>query len=199
MLRLFLTVSVLFWHQLAGQDEVENFCYENGCIEPAEVIVDKNYEEKKFLHFQAVATVVTGMDMNRAIETGLERLFNYSHFSNAAGTIVPISAPWTVSGSMEKGTMEQTFVISVLIVAEVISPPEPTDQTVQLWSGSSDWYYVRAFDQKLDGQQYEKLVTEFLKDLEQDNQNFGPRFHISFYNTHGLMHIAFRKIVHPLG
>ncbi|XP_078397477.1 heme-binding protein 2-like [Cetorhinus maximus] len=183
MLRLFLTVSVLFWQQLAAQDEVNNFCVENDCIEPAEVIVDKNYEEKKFLHFQYVQTLVTGMDMNRAIETGLERLFNYSHFSNAAGTIVPISAPWTVSGFMEKGTMEQTFIISVMIVAEVISPPEPTDQTVQLWSGSSDWYYVRAFDKKVDEQQYEKLVTEFQQDLEQDNQHFDPRF-IIFFFTH---------------
>ncbi|XP_078397482.1 heme-binding protein 2-like [Cetorhinus maximus] len=199
MLRLFLTVSVLFWQQLAAQDEVENFCYENDCIEPAEVIVDKNYEEKKFLHLQAVQTVVTGMDMNRAIETGLERLFNYSHFSNAAGTIVPISAPWTVSGYIENGTMEQTFLISVLIVAEVISPPEPTDQTVQLRSQPSDWYYVRAFDKKVDEQQYEKLVTEFQQDLEQDNQHFDPRFIIAFLNTHGLMHIAFRKIVNPLG
>ncbi|XP_041044523.1 heme-binding protein 2-like [Carcharodon carcharias] len=199
MLRLFLTVSVLSWQQLAAQDEVENFCYENDCIEPAEVIVDKNYEEKKFLHLQAVQTVVTGVDMNRAIETGLEKLFNYSHFSNAAGTIVPISAPWGVFESIENGTMEQTFIIYVLIVAEVITPPEPTDQTVQLESRSFDWYYVRVFDQKVDEQQYEKLVTEFRQDLEQDNQHFDPRFSISFYSTHGLMQIAFRKIVNPLG
>ncbi|XP_041044255.1 uncharacterized protein LOC121278171 isoform X2 [Carcharodon carcharias] len=195
MLRLFLTVSVLFWQQLAAQDEVDNFCYENDCIEPVEVIVAKNYEEKKFLHPQGVETVVRGMHMNRAIETGLERLFNYSHFSNAAGTIVPISAPWVVSGSMENGTMEQTFIISVLIVAEVITPPEPTDQTVQLGSRPSEW----AFDQKIDGQQYEKAVTEFRQDLEQDNQHFDPRFIISFYSTHGLIHMGFRKIVNPHG
>ncbi|XP_078397490.1 uncharacterized protein LOC144680394 [Cetorhinus maximus] len=199
MLRLFLTVSVLFWHQLAAQDEVDIFCDENDCTEPAEVIVDKNYEEEEFQHFQWARTTVTGMDMNRAIETGLERLFNYSHFSNAAGTIVPISAPWVVSGYMENGTMGQALLTSVMIVAEVINPPEPTDPTVQLGIQPTDWYYVRDFDQKLDGQQYEKLVTEFQQDLEQDNQHFDPRFIIAFFNTHGLMQIAFRKIVNSLG
>ncbi|XP_078397474.1 heme-binding protein 2-like [Cetorhinus maximus] len=197
MLRLFLTVSVLFWQQLAAQDELQeviDFCNESDCIEPAEVIQHMNYEEEEFLHFQWIGTMVHGMDLNSAIETGLDRLFNYSHFSNAAGTIVPISAPWVVSGYMENGTMGQALLISVTIVAEVINPPEPTDQTVQLGSMPADWCYIRTFDQKVDGQQYEGHVTEFQQDLEQDNRHFDPGFIISFYNTHGLMQIAFRKL-----
>ncbi|XP_078397511.1 uncharacterized protein LOC144680419 [Cetorhinus maximus] len=193
MLRLFLTVSVLFWQQLAAHDKVDIFCRENHCVEPAEVIQHKNYEEKKFLHPRWLETMVHGMDINRAIETGLERLFNYSHFSNAAGTIVPISAPWGVIGQLASGKIEQTFRVYVSIVPEVISPPEPTDQTVKIVREPPSSYYLRTFDRKVDEKQYEELVKKFLRDLEQDNRHVYPRFFIALYNTHGLMQIGCRK------
>ncbi|XP_078397493.1 heme-binding protein 2-like [Cetorhinus maximus] len=193
MLRLFLTVSVLFWQQLAAQDEVDIFCQENDCAEASEVIVDKNYEEKEFRHAQWVETTVHGMDINRAIETGLERLFNYSHFSNAAGTIVPISAPWGAHGVITNGKMDQTFRVYVMIVPEVISPPEPTDQTVKIARGPISSFYIRNIDRKVDEQQYEELMNKFQQDLEQDNQHFYPFFFIALYNTHGLMQIGFLK------
>ncbi|XP_041044535.1 heme-binding protein 2-like [Carcharodon carcharias] len=193
MLRLFLTVSVLFWHQLAAQDEVDNFCRENDCTEPAEVIVDKNYEEVEFQHVQWVETTVHGMDMNHAIETGLDKLFNYSHFANAAGTIIPISAPWGVHGDIVNGKMDQAFRVYVMIVPEVISPPEPTDQTVKIARVPTSSFYLRTIDRKVDEQQYEELVTKFQQDLEQDNQHFYPSFFIALYNTHGLMQIGFLK------
>ncbi|XP_078398999.1 uncharacterized protein LOC144681147 [Cetorhinus maximus] len=198
MLRLFLTVSVLFWHQLAAQDEVDIFCHENHCAEATEVIQHKNYEEKKFLHPQWVETTVHGMDINRAIETGLERLFNYSHFSNAAGTVVPVSAPWGVIGHLASGKVEQTFRVYVTIIPEVISPPKPTDQTVKTGRQPTSSYYLRAFDRKVDEQQYEELVNKFQQDLQQDKRNIYPSFFIALYNTHGLMQIGFLKKYNPL-
>ncbi|XP_078397478.1 heme-binding protein 2-like [Cetorhinus maximus] len=193
MLRLFLTVFVLFWHQLAALDEVNNFCHQKHCIEPTEVIQHKNYEERKYQPFHWIYTTVAGMDMNRAVETGLKKLFSYSHFSNAAGTVVPISAPWGVIGQLANGKIQQAFRVSIVIVPEVISPPEPTDKTIKLKKEPTSSYYARTFDKKVDEQQYEELVNKLQQDLQQDNRQFDPRFIIAFYNTRGLMQIGFRK------
>ncbi|XP_038654692.1 uncharacterized protein LOC119966787 isoform X1 [Scyliorhinus canicula] len=235
MLRIFLTVSVLFWNQLAAQDpaeEVMNVCTEDDCILPAVVIKDKqckheqgqrlviqpksrstsgadsggilrsfaggdllqNYIEMEYRFHRRVETEVHAVNFQSAIEIGLEKLFNYSRCGNVAGTVVPISAPWGVFGYLENGKIQQRFRVYLEILPEVINPPEPTDPTVETVFTPPVWFFARAFNKKVDEQQIEERVTQLLKDLEQDNQPLKPTFFlIAFYNTHGLMGIAFEK------
>ncbi|XP_038654953.1 uncharacterized protein LOC119967022 [Scyliorhinus canicula] len=197
MLRIFLTVSVLFWNQLAAQkavDEVLDLCEDDNCFSPAVVIEDKNYNELEVVFHRRVETEVHAVNFKSAMEIGLEKLFNYSRCGNVAGTVVPISAPWGAYGYLENGKIQQKFKVFLEIVPEVINMPEPTDPTVKTVFIPPVWYFARIFDKKLDEQQIEERVTQLLKDLEQDNQPFkGTFFVIAFYNTHGLMGIAFEK------
>ncbi|GCB79180.1 hypothetical protein scyTo_0021269, partial [Scyliorhinus torazame] len=87
MLRIFLTVSVLFWNQLAAQnatDEVFDLCDEVHCLKPVFIIKGENYDVMKFQTHQWIQTEVYGMDMESALEIGLEKLFNYARLSNSA-------------------------------------------------------------------------------------------------------------------
>ncbi|GCB76453.1 hypothetical protein scyTo_0018345, partial [Scyliorhinus torazame] len=109
-------------------------------------------------------------------------------------TIVPVSGPWGVYGYLENGKIQQRFRVFVLIVPEVINPPEPTDPTIKIITESPVWFYTRDFDKKVDEQQIEERVIQFQKDLKQDNQPFiGTYFSIVVFNTHGQMGIGFEK------
>ncbi|XP_072356291.1 heme-binding protein 2-like [Scyliorhinus torazame] len=196
MLRIFLTVSVLFWNQLAAQNAVNkilDLCEDVDCFKPIFVMQGENYDVMKFKSHQWVETEVSGMDMESALEIGLEKLFNYVYFNNSAGTIVPVAAPWGVLGRLENGTMQQSFVVYRLLLPEIAKLPEPLDDTVQLGSRSDVWFYVRAFDDEADEDEIENRVAQFQKDLEQDNQSFGEVFRIALYTTRGLMFIAFER------
>ncbi|XP_078068349.1 uncharacterized protein LOC144493386 isoform X1 [Mustelus asterias] len=192
MLRLFLTVSFLFWNQLAAQNqELNEFCYQIGCPVPSKIIQHETYAEVKFHPVQWIETQVDSMD---ALQTGLEKLFNYSHFGNDAGTIVPLTAPWGIAGILDSGKLSPRFRVYIPIAPEVNNPPEPTNQEVSLGSMDACWYFVRAFVQKVEVEQYAELMTEFLKDLEQDNQNVERSyFDIAFYSIYDQMEMAFMK------
>ncbi|XP_072356688.1 heme-binding protein 2-like [Scyliorhinus torazame] len=197
MLRIFLTVSVLFWNQLAAQNAVKEMielCEQDDCPEPAVVIEDKNYEEMEYRFRQWIQTEVHAVNFKSAMEIGLGKLFNYSRCGNVAGTVVPVSGPWGVFGYLQNGEIQQRFTVYLLIVSEVIDPPEPTDPTVKIVFAPPVWYFARDFDKKVDEQQIEERVIQFQKDLEQDNQPFNRTFFvIAFFNTHGLIGIGFEK------
>ncbi|XP_072356868.1 uncharacterized protein [Scyliorhinus torazame] len=197
MLRIVLTVSFLFWNQLAAQnpvDEVIKLCERDDCLKPEVVINDKNYDEVELEFRQWVQTEVGAVDIKSALAIGLDKLFSYARCGNVAGTVIPLTASWGVFGYLKNGKIQQRFSVFVLIVPEVINPPEPTDPAVTLQTGPHIWYYGRVFDKKVDEQQTEELVIQLLKDLEQDNQPFNSTFFdITYFNTHGLMAIGFVK------
>uniref|UniRef100_UPI00398ED567 heme-binding protein 2-like n=1 Tax=Pristiophorus japonicus TaxID=55135 RepID=UPI00398ED567 len=198
MLRLCLTVSVLFGRQIAAKEEYHegiDFCGDYGCPQPIEMIQFNNYDEMEYLPVQWIVTEVNGMDIKSALATGLDKLQNYSWFLNAADTIVPVSAPWGLQGYLVNGTIQQKFGVFVVLVPELTSPPEPTDPTIKIGMSHIGWFYVRTFDTKVDDQQYEGRVIEFLNDLEKDKQSFDRSFfYLVFFNTNGLMEVAFNKI-----
>ncbi|XP_072356857.1 uncharacterized protein [Scyliorhinus torazame] len=197
MLRIFLTVSVLFWNQLAAQDavdEVIKLCERDDCLIPEVVINDKNYDEAELEFRQWIQTEVDAVDIKSALAIGLDKLFSYARCGNVAGTVIPLAASWGVVGYLKNGKIQQRFSVFVLIVPEVINPPEPTDPAVTLQTGPPVWFYGRVFDKKVDEQQTEELVIQLLKDLEQDNQPFNSTFFdITYLNTEGLMEIGFMK------
>ncbi|GCB77142.1 hypothetical protein scyTo_0020546 [Scyliorhinus torazame] len=197
MLRIFLTVSVLFWNQLAAQEQLKSvidFCQDADCLEPVAAILDKNYNELEFDFRQLVQTDAYGEDMKDAVDSNLMKLFNYSRCGNVAGTIVPLSAPWGARGYLENGTIQEIFKVFTLIVPQVNNPPEPLDPTVEIGIGPPVWFYTRAFDHSVDAAEVKELVTQFLGDLEKDNQPFNrTTFVIAAFNTHGLMEIGFEK------
>ncbi|XP_078069764.1 heme-binding protein 2-like [Mustelus asterias] len=197
MLRLFLTVSVLFWNQLAAQDEAEEvnqFCKHLHCLEPLTIIKGEKYDIMEFADLQWVETVVDGMN-NDAFQVGLEKLFNYSHFGNDAGTAVPASAPWGVIGTLKNGEIQSRCIVFLMFVPELEIIPEPLDETVGIGGVPSNWFYVRTFEQKVEIEQYPELVTEFMKDLEQDNKKFDDNlFVVATYSTKGLMEIGFKVL-----
>ncbi|XP_072356421.1 heme-binding protein 2-like [Scyliorhinus torazame] len=197
MLRIVLTVCVLFWNQLAAQDAVDKvieLCEQEECLKPEVVIEDKNYVEMEFEFRQWVQTEVEAVDIESALAIGQEKLFSYARCGNVAGTVIPLSAPWGVFGYLKNGKIQQRFSVFVRIVPEVNNPPEPTDPAVTLQTGPPVWYYVRAFDKKVNEQQTEELVIQLLKDLEQDNQPFNSTFFaIAYLSTQGLMEMGFMK------
>ncbi|XP_072356869.1 uncharacterized protein [Scyliorhinus torazame] len=197
MLRIFLTVSVLFWNQLAALDvaeEVIGFCNENDCQKPAEIIEDKNYLEAQFKKRLRVQTEVDAVDIKSALAIGLDKLFSYARCGNVAGTIVPLSAPWGVFGYLKNGKIQQRFRVFLVIVPQVINPPQPTDPTVEIVTAPPVWYYGRAFDTKVDEQQMEEHLFQLMKDLEQDNQSFDSTYFImDIFTIGGLMGMGFEK------
>ncbi|XP_038654685.1 heme-binding protein 2-like [Scyliorhinus canicula] len=197
MLRIFLTVSVLFWNHLAAQNpvgKVIELCERDDCLKPEVVIKDKNYYEFEFEFRQWVQTEVDAEDIESALAIGLEKLFSYARCGNVAATVVPLSAPWGFFGYLENGKIQQRFSVFLRIVSEVNNPPEPTDPTVTLQTGPLLWYYIRTFDTKVDDQQTEERVIQLLKDLEKDNRPFNSTFFgVPYYSTHGLMEIGFEK------
>uniref|UniRef100_UPI00398F27F7 heme-binding protein 2-like n=1 Tax=Pristiophorus japonicus TaxID=55135 RepID=UPI00398F27F7 len=199
MLRLCLTVSVLFGRQIAAKEQYQklnDLCGEYDCPQSIKVIQFNNYEEIEHLAIQGIETEVTGTDIKSALATGLDKLKNYSWFSNAADTIVPVCAPWGLQGYLVNGTIQQKFGVFVVLVPELTSPPEPTDQTVKIRMLDPGWLYVRAFDTKVDDQQYEGRVIEFFNDLEKDKQSFDrSTFYIAYYKT-DLTKMFFKNIEH---
>ncbi|XP_072350270.1 uncharacterized protein [Scyliorhinus torazame] len=197
MLRIVLTVCVLFWNQLAAQDAVDKvieLCEQNDCLGPAVIIEEKNYVEMEFKVRQKVQTEVDAVDIESAVAIGLEKLFSYARCGNVAGTIVPVSAPWGVFGYLKNGEIQQRFLVFLTIVPEVTNPPQPTDPTVETVTVPAVWYYGRIFDKKVDEQQIEEHVSQLLKDLEHDNQPFNSTFFgIAYLSTHGLMEMGFMK------
>ncbi|XP_059501147.1 uncharacterized protein LOC132209523 [Stegostoma tigrinum] len=197
MLRILLTVLVLFGHQIAAEDleqKAINLCNGIDCPEPVQVIQDKNYKEMQYKHVQWIGTKVDGMGLQEAEEIGLKTLLSYAAFHNAEETIVPVTAPWGIRGYIENGIILQNHDVFVNVVPQVKSFPAPTDPKVKFGNISAGWYFVRAVDGKLEDKQYEEHVLEFLKDLEEDNQPFEPRFFaLNFYSRSGLMEIAFAK------
>ncbi|XP_072356853.1 uncharacterized protein [Scyliorhinus torazame] len=197
MLRIFLTVSVLFWNQLAALDvaeEVIGFCNENDCQKPAETIEDKNYLEAQFKKRLRVQTEVDAVDIKSALAIGLDKLFSYARCGNVAGTIVPLSAPWGVFGYLKNGKIQQRFRVFLEIVPQVTNPPQPTDPTVEIVTAPPVWFYGRAFDTKVDEQQMEEHLFQIMKDLEQDNQSFDSTYFImDIFTIDGLMGMGFEK------
>ncbi|GCB76874.1 uncharacterized protein [Scyliorhinus torazame] len=197
MLRIFLTVSVLFWNQLAAQNVIEEalkVCEQTDCLKPTEIIKDKSYIEMKVEFHRRVEAEVHAVNFKSAMEIGLKKLFNYSRCGNVAGTIIPVSSPWGVFGYLENDKIQQKFRVFVEIVPEVMNPPEPKDPTVKIVKGPPVWYYTRNFDKKVDEKQIEERVIQLLKDLEQDNQPFNRTFFvIGISNTHGQMGVVFQK------
>ncbi|XP_072356864.1 uncharacterized protein [Scyliorhinus torazame] len=197
MLRIVLTVSVLFWNQLAAQDALDEgleLCEKDDCLKPAVIIEDNNYIEMEFKEREWVQTEVDAVDIKSALAIGLDKLFSYARCGNVAGTVIPLSASWGVVGYLKNGKIQQRFSVYVRIVPEVINPPEPTDPAVTLQTAPPVWFYGRIFDKKVDEQQIEERVIQFLKDLEQDNQPFNSTFfRIAYLNTQGLMAIVFMK------
>ncbi|XP_072356855.1 uncharacterized protein [Scyliorhinus torazame] len=197
MLRIFLTVSVLFWNQLAAQDAVAEgleLCEKDDCLKPAVIIEDKNYLEVQFKERRRIETDVDAVDIKSALAIGLDKLFSYARCGNVAGTIVPLSAPWGVFGYVKNGEIQQRFRVFLEIVPQVTNPPQPTDPTVEIVTAPPVWYYGRGFNKKVDEQQTEELVIQFLKDLEQDNQPFNSTFFdIAYFDTQGLMAMGFMK------
>ncbi|XP_038654952.1 uncharacterized protein LOC119967021 [Scyliorhinus canicula] len=198
MLRIFLTVSVLFWNQLAAEkavNEVIDFCQDADCLEPVEAILGKNYNELEFDFRQWIATDAYGDNIQDAVDFNLMKFFNYSRCGNVADTIVPISAPWGFRGYLENGTVQQIFKVYTLIVPQVNDPPEPLDPTVKIGIGTPIWFYTRSFDHSFHPPEVKELVTQFMGDLEKDNQPFNrTTFIIAVFNTLGLMEIGFEKI-----
>ncbi|XP_067841417.1 uncharacterized protein [Heptranchias perlo] len=175
MLRLCLTLSVLLGLQITatGADqEVIDFCHEVYCLEPLSFTSHGTYEENEFPTLQWVVTEVSGMDMKNAVITGMDKLLKYSYFSNAAATIVPVSAPWVIQGHLVDGTVQQKFNVSLNLPPLIISPPEPTDPTVKIIKESSLHYFIRTFHDKTDVQNHGSLVKEFMKDLEDGQRSF---------------------------
>ncbi|XP_078069768.1 uncharacterized protein LOC144494065 isoform X2 [Mustelus asterias] len=151
------------------------------------------YDTVEFDDRQWVETVVDGRD-DDAFQVGLEKLFNYSHFGNDAGTAVPVSAPWGILGTLKNGELQPRFSVFLLLVPELKCIPEPLDETVRIGGSRPEWFYIKVFEQKIEMEQYPELVTEFLKDLEQDNQKFYEEFIvIAIYSRYGLMEIGFLK------
>ncbi|XP_072356453.1 uncharacterized protein [Scyliorhinus torazame] len=198
MLRIFLTVSVLIWNQLAAQDAVAEglgLCEKEDCLTPAVIIEDKNYLEAQFKKRLRVQTEVDAVDIKSALAIGLDKLFSYARCGNVAGTIVPLSAPWGVFGYLKNGKIQQRFRVFLVIVPQVINPPQPTDPTVEIVTAPPVWYYGRAFDTKVDEQQMEEHLFQIMKDLEQDNQSFDSTYFImDIFTIDGLMGMGFEKI-----
>ncbi|XP_072356846.1 uncharacterized protein [Scyliorhinus torazame] len=197
MLRIVLTVCVLFWNQLAAQDavvEMIKLCEQDECIKPEVIIKDKNYIEFEYQIRQKVETEVDGVDIKTAVAIGLEKLFSYARCGNVAGTIVPVSAPWGVYGFLKNGEIQQRFRVFLEVVPQVTNPPQPTDPTVEIVTEPHVWYYGRVFDTKVNEQQMEERVIQLLMELEQDNQSFdNTYFVIAFLNIEGLNGIGFEK------
>ncbi|XP_067840022.1 uncharacterized protein [Heptranchias perlo] len=195
MLRLCLTLSVLLGLQIpaTGADqEVADFCQQVICHHPTQIIQLNDYEEMEFPTLQWVETDVSGTDMKTALKTGLEKLLKYSNLSNAAETIVPVSAPWGIKGSLMNGKIQREFQVYLYLPFSVHSPPEPKDPTVQTTTFPPFNFYFRTFQH--DNQEYGSRVREFMKDLNQDNRSFYRKFfYIGWYNTRGLMQIFFLK------
>ncbi|XP_072356290.1 uncharacterized protein [Scyliorhinus torazame] len=197
MLRIFLTVSVLFWNQLAARDpaeEVLNFCQDEDCLKPVEAILGRSYDELEFDFRQLVVTDSIGSNVRLVVDDGLFKIANYSLGENAAGTVVPVSAPWGADGYLENGTIQQRFKVFLPIVPQVINPPEPTNPTVKIVTEPPIVYFVRGFDEVVDDEQIKVRVIQFLNDLEEDNQPFNrARFVLAVFSTNGLMEIGFEK------
>ncbi|XP_038654836.1 uncharacterized protein LOC119966954 [Scyliorhinus canicula] len=197
MLRIFLTVSVLFWNHLAAQnlvDELAGICEANDCLIPSVFVEDKNYLEVQFKERKRVETEVDAEDIKSALAIGLEKLFSYARCGNVAGTIVPLSAPWGVFGYLKNGEIQQKFRVFLVIVPQVTNPPAPTDPTVEIVTAPPVWYYGRGFDTKVDEKQIEEHLFQIMKDLEQDNQSFDSTYFImDMFNTDGLTGMGFEK------
>ncbi|XP_038654959.1 uncharacterized protein LOC119967029 [Scyliorhinus canicula] len=198
MLRIFLTVSVLFWNQLAAQDPAEealDFCQDEDCLKPVEAILGSNYDVLEFDFRQLVTTDCSGTNARLVVDDGLIKIANYSLGENAAGTVVPVFPPWGALGYLENGEVQQKFNVFIPIVPQVINPPDPTDPTIEIVIRPPTLYFVRGFDNKVDDEQIKVRVTQFMKDLEQDNQPFNrTTFTMAIFSTQGLMEIGFEKI-----
>ncbi|XP_067840026.1 uncharacterized protein [Heptranchias perlo] len=195
MLRLCLTLSVLLGLQITGtgaDQEVADFCQQIICHHPTQIIQRNNYEEMEFPTFQWVETDVSGTDMKTALKTGLEKLLKYSNLSNAAETIVPVSAPWVIKGSLLNDKIQREFQVYLYLSPLVHSPPEPKDPTVLISTFPPFNFYIRTF--RHHNQEDGSLINEFIKDLDQDKRSFYRKFfYIGWYNTRGLKQIAFLK------
>ncbi|XP_072407085.1 uncharacterized protein [Chiloscyllium punctatum] len=199
MLRIFLTVSVLFGHQIAAREteqEVIKFCNQVDCLKPDQVIEGKDYDEIEFPHIQwaetAVHVSVLKTDLEREMEISLDKLFNYAFFGNADETIVPLTAPWVCAGYVVNQTFSETVYVGVGIVPEVRSMPEPTDQTIKLKELTPGHYFVKTFHEKFEWEEYKELVLDFLKELEEEKGTFEWRYIIVWYKKGGLTQIWFR-------
>ncbi|XP_059501706.1 uncharacterized protein LOC132209564 [Stegostoma tigrinum] len=201
MLTLFLTVSVLFGHQVAARkkvEEVDNFCEELDCLLPETAILENGYEEVTFNPTPWLETAVDGKNLNDAVKAGLDRLFNYSQFNNDEETIVPLTPPWGVIGYIEDGKIQNNFKVFVILPPHAKKAPKPTDTLVQIGQKISAPFYLMAFDESdgsnLSSEQYEGRVFQLMKALEADNRPFDKTFfYIGWFNGHGLMEVAFQK------
>ncbi|XP_043558653.1 uncharacterized protein LOC122555983 [Chiloscyllium plagiosum] len=206
MPRIFFTVSVLFGHQIAARDpeqEVIDLCKGVDCVGPDQVIQDKNYDEVTYINLQYVEAEVHGTDLEQVVELGLDKLFKYSRFGNAEETIVPITAPWVLTGCLVNGTFPQRFNVCVTIVLQAdwlqynlrdfpafpVQASEIQQDLDNIWDWADRW----TIPNKTDGKQYEELVLDFMKDLEEDKRILNGKFIIGWYKKGRRAQIAFEK------
>ncbi|XP_078256107.1 uncharacterized protein LOC144593861 [Rhinoraja longicauda] len=120
--------------QVAGtgaEDYVEEVCKSTMCFPIIETIDYGTYGEYYLPELKWLFMFINGTDLKTAIDTGLDKIFDYSHLNNAAETIVPISAPWTVDIELDaNGVLSQEYAISISLPVEVEIPPEPKDSSV---------------------------------------------------------------------
>ncbi|XP_048387654.2 uncharacterized protein LOC125452815 [Stegostoma tigrinum] len=203
MLTLFLTVSFLFRHQVAAREkveEVDNFCKEIDCVLPETAILENGYEEVTFNPTPWLETAVVGKNLNDAVKAGLDRLFKYSQLNNDEETIVPLTPPWGVIGSIKDGKIQNNFKVFMILSPQAKEAPKPTDTLVQIGQKISAPFYLMTFDESdgsnLSSEQYEGRVFQLMKALEADNRPFDKSvFYLCCFNGHGLMEVAFEKKV----
>ncbi|XP_032876379.1 uncharacterized protein LOC116972901 [Amblyraja radiata] len=194
MLRLRLTLSVLLGLQVAGTGAskvVVEACKNMMCYAVTPDNEYDNYEEIQLTNVQWLYTFVSGKDLKTATKIALDKFFDYSRFGNAADTIVPISAAWAIYAPFENGKIKQEFSFFITLPLEVVSPPDPNDSSISVVFHPEHSGYVRTFEQKTED--YERLASELKKDLEKDGRVFNNKYvYIAWFNTQGLMQIAFR-------
>ncbi|XP_060711827.1 uncharacterized protein LOC132836358 [Hemiscyllium ocellatum] len=200
MLRIFLTVSVLFGHQIAAREteqEVIDLCKDTDCLKPEQVIQYKDYDEIEFPHIQWAETTVNFSDLETdlepVMEISLDKLFNYAFFCNADETIVPLTAPWGLTGYLVNQTFPETFYVGVGIVPEVRSMPEPIDQTIELKELTPGHYFVKTYHEKFEWEEYKELALDFLKELEEEKGTFEWTVAIIWYKKSGLKQIWLKQ------
>ncbi|XP_072911522.1 uncharacterized protein [Hemitrygon akajei] len=199
MLRLCVTLCVLLRLQAAvtgGRDLVEESCQSIICYPISKVAVYDEYEEVEVPSLHWLYTSVNGTDLETAANIALDRLLDYSYLNNAAETIVPVSAPWSVyiNWQLANGIAKPEFTFYILLPLEVQSPPEPRDPRVQIDIMPQEAGYESYWITEQKNEDYLKLANDLKRHLEDDQRSFDSSgFYITWFNTRGHFKIIFLK------